>query len=197
MTVLSLGPAILVSVTSFTRIIISLHFLRQALGTQTAPGNQVLIGLALFLTVSVMGPVITEVQQGAVAPLLDGQIDAPQALTNAWPPLRDFMLPQTRTKDLELFQSIAGGSSADSAEDLAPQVLIPAFLISEIKTAFQIGILLYIPFLLLDLIVGSILLSLGMLQLPPIVISTPLKLILFVVVDGWHLVIGSLIQSVG
>jgi flagellar biosynthetic protein FliP len=195
-TLMTLGPALLVSVTSFTRILISLHFLRQALGTQTAPGNQVLIGLALFLTYFIMAPVIEQVQQNAIQPLAAGELDGPAALMEMWPPLRDFMVPQTRTKDLQLFQSLAQLPEVGTPAELKARVVVPAFLISEIKTAFQIGILLYVPFLLLDLIVAAVLLSLGMMQLPPVVISTPLKLILFVVVDGWHLVIGSLVRSV-
>jgi flagellar biosynthetic protein FliP len=196
LTLLTVLPALLVSVTSFSRIIISLHFLRQALGTQTAPSNQTLIGLSLFLTWFVMAPVLTQVRADALDPLLQGQIDGPAALELAWPPLRDFMLRNTRNGELALFQELAKAPPAATAAEVDPRVLVPAFMISEIKTAFQIGILLYLPFLMIELIVSSVLLALGMLQLPPIVVSTPIKLVLFVVVDGWGLVIGSLVRSV-
>jgi flagellar biosynthesis protein FliP len=195
LTILSVIPAILVSVTSFTRLIIVSHFLRQALGTQTMPPNQVLIGLALFLTYFIMQPVGDKINQQAVQPMLNGQITEMQALDQASVPLRQFMLRYTREKDLALFLNIAKEPKPRDSQDLPMRVVIPSFMISELKTAFQIGFALYVPFLVIDMVVASILLSLGMMQLPPIMISTPFKILLFVMVDGWNLVIGSLVKS--
>ncbi len=195
MTVMTLVPAILVSVTSFTRILVSLHFLRQALGTQTAPGNQTLIGLALFLSYFVMAPVATKVQEQALTPALKGEIDGPTAIDRAWPPLREFLLHNTRAGEIALFEELAHVAPPAEASAIPARVLVPAFMISELKTAFLIGVLLYLPFLMIELIVSSVLLALGMLQLPPVVVSTPLKILLFVVVDGWSLVVTALVKS--
>ncbi len=195
LTILSVIPAILVSVTSFTRLIIVSHFLRQALGTQTMPPNQVLIGLALFLTYFIMQPVGDQINQQAIQPMLSGKITEMQALDQASIPLRQFMLRYTREKDLALFLNIAKEPKPQNRRDLPMRVVIPSFMISEMKTAFQIGFILYVPFMVIDMVVASILLSLGMLQLPPVMISTPFKILLFVMVDGWNLVIGSLVKS--
>jgi flagellar biosynthetic protein FliP len=195
LTLLSIVPAILVSVTSFTRLIIVAHFLRQAIGTQTMPPNQVLIGLALFLTYFIMQPVGERMNQEALQPMLNGKITEMQALDQACVPLRQFMLRYTREKDLALFLSIAKQPKPRDLRDLPMRIVIPSYMISELKTAFQIGFVLFIPFLVIDMVVASILLSMGMMQLPPIVISTPFKILLFVMVDGWNLVIGSLVKS--
>ncbi len=195
LTLLSFLPAILISVTSFTRLIIVTHFLRQAIGTQTMPPNQVLIGLSLFLTYFIMQPVGEKINQQALQPMLDGKMTQMQALDQASVPLRQFMLKYTREKDLALFMNIAKQPKPRSAQDLPMRVVIPSFMLSELKTAFQIGFVLFIPFLVIDMVVAAILLSMGMMQLPPVVISTPFKILLFVMVDGWNLVIGSLVKS--
>jgi flagellar biosynthetic protein FliP len=195
LTLLSVVPAILVSVTSFTRLIIVSHFLRQALGTQSMPPNQVLIGLALFLTYFIMQPVGERINQEALQPMLDGKITEMQALDQACVPLRQFMLRYTREKDLALFLNIARQPKPRTRQDLPMRIVVPSFMISELKTAFQIGFVLFIPFLVIDMVVSSILLSMGMMQLPPVIISTPFKILLFVMVDGWNLVIGSLVRS--
>jgi len=195
LTLLSLIPAILLSVTSFTRIIIVTHFLRQALGTQTMPPNQVLIGLALFLTFFIMQPVGSRINSDAVQPLLEGQITELQALEKAGGPLRDFMLRYTREKDLLLFLNIAREPRPARPQDLPMRIVIPSFMISELKTAFQIGFVIFVPFLIIDMVVAAVILSMGMMQLPPVVISTPLKILLFVMADGWNLVVGSLVRS--
>jgi flagellar biosynthesis protein FliP len=195
LTLLSFIPAILVSVTSFTRLIIVSHFLRQALGTQTMPPNQVLLGLSLFLTYFIMQPVGERINQEAFQPMIKGQITEMQALDQASIPLRQFMLRYTREKDLALFLKLAKQSKPRDANDLPMRVVIPSYMISELKTAFQIGFVLFIPFLVIDMVVASILLSMGMMQLPPVVVSTPFKILLFVMVDGWNLVIGSLVKS--
>jgi flagellar biosynthesis protein FliP len=195
MTVLSLVPAILVSVTSFTRLIIVTHFLRQALGTQTMPPNQVLIGLSVFLTYFIMQPVGERINQEALQPMFKGQISEMQALDQASAPLRHFMLRYTREKDLNLFLNIAKLPRPRNREELPMRVVIPSYMISELKTAFQIGFILFIPFLVIDMVVAAVLLSMGMMQLPPVVVSTPFKILLFVMVDGWNLVIGSLVKS--
>jgi len=194
MTLLSVVPAILISVTSFTRLIIVTHFLRQAIGTQTMPPNQVLVGLSLFLTFFIMQPVGEKVNQVALQPMLDGKITEMQALDQACVPLRQFMQKYTREKDLTLFYNIAKEQRPRDKQD-PMRILIPSFMISELKTAFQIGFALYIPFLVIDMVVAAILLSMGMMQLPPVVVSTPFKILLFVMVDGWNLVIGSLVKS--
>ena len=195
LTVLSVVPAILVSVTSFTRLIIVTHFIRQALGTQTMPPNQVLVGLALFLTYFIMQPVCDRVNQEALQPMLNGKITEMQALDQASIPLRQFMLRYTREKDISLFVKIARLPRPKNAQELPMSVVIPSFMISELKTAFQIGFVLYIPFLVIDMVIASVLLSMGMMQLPPAMISTPFKILLFVMVDGWNLIIGSLVKT--
>lgn len=195
LTVLSLAPAILMMVTSFTRIVVVLSILRHALGTQQLPANQIVIGLALFLTFFIMTPVWQKVNSEAIQPYMNEEISTQQAFEKATVPIRDFMLKQTREKDMELFIKISGGKKPEKPADVALTALIPAFVISELKTAFQIGFLIYIPFLVIDMVVASILLSMGMMMLPPIMISLPFKLLLFVLVDGWYLIIGSLVQS--
>ena len=195
LTVLSLAPAILMMLTSFTRIVVVLAILRQAMGTQQMPSNQILIGLALFLTFFIMTPVWQKVNSDALQPYMNEEISTQQAFDKAADPIRDFMLRQTREKDMELFIKISGGKKPEKQADVSLTTLIPAFVISELKTAFQIGFLIYIPFLVIDMVVASILLSMGMMMLPPIMISLPFKLLLFVLVDGWYLIIGSLVQS--
>jgi flagellar biosynthetic protein FliP len=196
LTILTLAPSILILTTSFARIIIVLSFLRQAMGTQQTPPTQVLIGLGLFLTLFVMGPTWTEINEKALQPFLNEEISQTDALKKAEMPLKEFMLRQTREKDLSLFIEISG-ENPTSNEDIDIRSLIPAFIISELKTAFQIGFLIYIPFLILDMVVASILLSMGMMMLPPVLISLPFKLMLFVMVDGWYLTVGSLMRSFG
>ena len=196
LTVLTLAPSILVMMTSFSRFVIVLSFLRQAMGTQQTPPTQVLIGLALFLTLFVMNPIFTEINEKALQPYLAEEISQGEAFQVAQEPIKKFMLRQTREKDLGLFLNISGREMPGSLEELDMHVVIPAFVISELKTAFQIGFLIYIPFLILDMVVASILLSMGMMMLPPVLISLPFKLMLFVMVDGWHLTVGSLVKSV-
>jgi flagellar biosynthesis protein FliP len=195
LTLLSFLPAILVTMTCFTRIVIVFHFLRQALGTMEVPSNQILIGLSLFLTMFVMAPVGERINSVALQPAMAGQIDVTEALTRATPAMRDFMLKQTRETDLALFVEVSKQARPASPQDLPMTVVIPAYVISEIKTGFQMGFFLFVPFLLIDLIVSTTLLSMGMLQLPPAMIALPFKLLLFVRIDGWGLVIGSLIKS--
>src|SRR5579863_3098683 len=196
-TVLSLAPSILVMMTSFTRIVVVLSLLRTALGTATAPPNSVVISLALFLTAFVMAPVFTSVYDTGVKPLVANQITVDQAFERGSVPLRGFMEKNVREKDLQLFQDLSGEKPPDSPQDLSMRILIPAFMISELKRAFEIGFLLFLPFLIIDLVVASVLMSMGMMMLPPVVVSLPFKLIFFVLVDGWTLVAGSLIQSYG
>ena len=195
LTVLTLIPAILVAITPFSRILIVFHFLRQALGTQTVPTNQTLIGLALFLTYFIMQPVGAQVYDAAIAPLQEGSITALQAVDLSAKPVRTFMLKYTREQDLALFVELTKAARPKNPDDLSMRVVIPAYMISELKAGFQIGMVLFLPFMVIDLVVASITTSVGMMQLPPVVISTPLKIILFVVVDGWHLVVGSLMKS--
>lgn len=195
LTVLSLAPAILIMMTSFTRLAVVFSFLRHAMGTQQMPPNQILIGLALFLTFFIMAPVFRQVNQQAIQPYMAETITQEEALTKAMEPIRGFMLRQTRDKDLALFVSLAKMPRPHNASEVPSTVLIPAFCISELKTAFQIGFILYVPFLVVDMVVASVLLSMGMMMLPPIMISLPFKLLLFVLVDGWYLVVGSLVQS--
>jgi flagellar biosynthetic protein FliP len=216
LTLLSVGPAVLLTLTSFTRIIVVLSFLRQAMGTQQAPSNQIIIALALFLTLYVMTPVWKRIETTAVTPYLQQQLSAQDALTTAWTPLREFLLRQTRKTDLALFAQLqqerqhanspstppsagraasATASVVTATDDIAPTALVPAFVISELKTAFQIAFLIYVPFLVLDLVVASVLMSMGMMFLPPALVSLPFKLVLFVLVDGWSLLIGSLVRS--
>ena len=195
LTLLSFIPAILVMFTSFTRIVVVLAFLRQAIGGQQIPPTPVIIGLSLFLTLYVMSPVVTNVQANAITPYLNEEISFGEALKKAEPPFKDFMLRQTREKDLALFVNIAGIKGIKDKKDLPLRVVVPAFTISELRTAFEIGFLLYLPFLVIDMVVSSVLLSLGMMMLPPVIISLPFKLLLFVLVDGWNLTIGSLVRS--
>ena len=195
MTILSLAPAILIMLTSFTRCVIVLSLLRRALGTMQMPPNQVIVGLALFLTFFIMTPVWQQVNQEALQPFLDDKIDQQKALQKAAAPVRQFMFKQTREKDLALFVEIAKLQRPKDVGDIPTSVLIPSFIISEVKTAFQIGLLLYVPFLIIDMVVASVLLSMGMMMLPPIMISLPFKLMLFVLADGWNLLIGSLVRS--
>jgi len=195
MTLLTFLPAIVISLTSFTRIIIVFHFLRQALGTQEAPSNQILIGLALFLSFFIMNPTLTAIYNNAYEPWSKGAIDQEQALERGSAPLKQFMLKSTREKDLQLFVEISGGPKPKSVADLPMRAVIPAFMISEIKTAFQIGFVLFLPFLVIDMVVASVLLSMGMMQLPPVMVSLPFKILLFIMVDGWSLVISSLVKS--
>jgi len=194
-TFLSLAPAILVMLTSFTRIVVVFSILRQAMGTQQMPPNQVLVGLALFLTLFLMAPVWRHINTDALQPYMRGEVNIEGAYKRALVPLRKFMFAQTREKDLALFMKISKEPRPAKIEDVPTKVLIPAFIVSELKTAFEIGFLIYIPFLLIDMIVSSVLLSMGMLMLPPIMVSLPFKLMLFVLVDGWYLIVGSLIQS--
>jgi len=195
LTVLALAPSVLVMMTSFTRILVVFAFLRQALGTQQAPPNQILIGLALFMTIFIMMPVWQKIDTTALTPYLSEEITQQRALERAATPLRTFMLKQTREDDLLLFLHAAKASKPASADKTPMHILIPAFVISELRTAFEIGFLIYIPFVVLDLVVASVLMSMGMMMLPPVMISLPLKIILFVLVDGWHLITASLLQS--
>jgi flagellar biosynthetic protein FliP len=195
LTVLTLLPALLLAMTPFVRLLVVFHFLRQALGTQNTPTNQTLIGLSLFLTYFVMQPVGADVYQAAVVPLQNNQINAMQALERGAVPLQRFMLRFTRQKDLALFVELAKESRPRRPEDLSMRVVIPAYILSELKAGFQIGTILFLPFLVIDLVVASVTTSVGMMQLPPVVISTPLKILLFVMVDGWNLVVGSLMKS--
>lgn len=195
MTVLSLAPALLMMVTSFTRIVIVLSLIRNAIGIPQLPPNQVLIGLALFLTVFVMAPVWKTVNAEALQPYLDGEMEQREAFDNAEDPVRTFMFNQVRSQDLDLFVKLAKIDQPRGPDDVPTYVLIPAFIISELKTAFQMGFILFVPFLIIDIVVSSALLSMGMMMLPPIVVSMPFKILLFVLVDGWYLVVGSLVGS--
>jgi flagellar biosynthetic protein FliP len=197
LTVLSLAPSILVMVTSFTRIVVVLSLLRTALGTATAPPNTVLVSLALFLTAFVMGPAFERAYDVGIKPLINNEITTQQAFERSSEPLRAFMLKNVREKDLTLFVDMSREARPDKPEDLSLRVLVPAFMISELKRAFEIGFLLFLPFLIIDLVVASVLMSMGMMMLPPVVVSLPFKLIFFVLVDGWSLVAGSLVQSYG
>lgn len=195
LTVLSLAPAIVLTVTSFTRIIIVFHFLRQAMGTQQMPPNQVLASLAIFMTVVIMMPTGRTINDTALQPYLKEEIGYDVAIERAETPLRTFLFKHTREKDLSVFFSITGLERPKNKEEVPTMVLIPAYVISELKTGFQIGFLIYIPFLILDMVVASILLSMGMMMLPPVMVSLPFKILLFVMVDGWNLLIGSLVNS--
>jgi flagellar biosynthetic protein FliP len=194
MTLLSVAPSILLLMTSFTRIVIVLGFVRTALGTPSAPSNQIIVGLSLFLTFFLMGPVFERVQKEALNPYLDGRITSVEAMDRASVPLKDFMLKQTRTRELEYFLEL-GGFGPTAVKDLPIRVVIPAFVVSELQTSFQMGFLLFLPFLVIDFLVSSVLMALGMMMMPPVVVALPLKLLLFVLVDGWHLVVKSLVQS--
>jgi len=195
LTILTLAPAILILMTSFTRLIVVFSFLRNALATQQMPPNQVLIGLALFLTFFVMAPVWGDINQNALQPYLAEEISQEEAYQNAVNPLRNFMLRQTREKDLALFVNLSTDTKPDGPEDIPLYAVVPAFAISELKTAFQIGFLIYVPFIIIDMVVASTLMSMGMMMLPPMMISLPFKLLLFILVDGWHLVVQSLLAG--
>jgi flagellar biosynthetic protein FliP len=197
LTVLSLAPSILVMMTSFTRIVVVLSLLRTALGTATAPPNAVIVSLALFLTAFVMGPAFQRAYDVGVKPLINNEVTAEQAFERSSEPFRAFMLKNVREKDLQLFTNLSREKPLEQPQDLSMRILIPAFMISELKRAFEIGFLLFLPFLIIDLVVASVLMSMGMMMLPPVVVSLPFKLIFFVLVDGWSLVAGSLVQSYG
>jgi flagellar biosynthetic protein FliP len=196
-TILSLAPSILVMLTSFTRIVVVLSFLRSALGIQQTPPNSVLISLALFLTAFIMMPTLQNVYDQAIQPMVAEDIDEMEALDKATTPVRDFMLDHVREQDLKLFLDLANSGPIAAPEETPMRALIPAFMISELRRAFEIGFLLFLPFIIIDMVVASVLMSMGMLMLPPIMISLPFKLIFFVLVDGWYLVAGSLVQSYG
>ncbi|MCB9948873.1 MAG: flagellar type III secretion system pore protein FliP [Rhodospirillaceae bacterium] len=196
-TVLSLAPSILVMVTSFTRIVVVLSFLRSALGTQQAPPNPVLISLALFLTAFIMAPVFQQAWDNGIAPFIEDRIDGEEAFSETIRPFRQFMLTHVREQDLGLFMEMADIEPVAGPDEVPLQALVPAFMISELRRAFEIGFLLFLPFLIIDMVVASVLMSMGMMMLPPVMISLPFKLIFFVLVDGWYLVTGSLVQSFG
>ena len=193
-TILALAPSILIMLTSFTRIIIVLHFVRSAIGTQTAPPNQILIGLALFLTFFIMWPTFTQINENAITPLDNGEITQEEALDRAVEPIRNFMYGQTQEKDLKLFCEISDTTYEDY-DDIPFVVLVPSFILSELRTAFIIGVVIYIPFIVIDMVVSSVLMSMGMMMLPPTTISLPFKILLFVLADGWNLVIGGLVKT--
>ncbi|MBS4198968.1 flagellar type III secretion system pore protein FliP [Bacillus sp. FJAT-49732] len=197
LTVLSLAPSILILMTSFTRIIIVLSFVRTSLATQQMPPNQVLVGLALFLTFFIMSPTFSQVNEQALTPLFNNEINLEEAYEKAAIPFREFMSKHTRQKDLELFLSYTHAERPATIQDIPLTVLVPAYALSELKTAFQIGFMIFIPFLVIDMVVASILMSMGMMMLPPVMISLPFKILLFVLVDGWYLVVKSLLQSFG
>lgn len=195
LTLIAISPILIIMLTSFTRIIIVLHFTRAALSTNTAPPNQVLIGLALFLTFFIMSPVITQINEQAYTPYLNGEIEQDEAIEIGMQPLRDFMYGQTQKKDVQMFMEISGTEWDGELETIPNSVLIPSFIISELRTAFIIGFLIYIPFLIIDMVVASTLMSMGMMMLPPTTISMPFKILLFVLADGWNLVIGNLVRT--
>lgn len=195
LTVLSVAPAILLMTTAFTRVVIVLSFVRQAMGTQQLPPNQIVIGLALFLTLFIMAPVWTKVNETALQPYLNNELSQQVALEKALDPMRDFMLAQTSEKDLSLLMEIARVEAPATRDDVPTLTLIPAFMLSELKRAFQMGFMIYIPFLVVDMVVASVLMSMGMMMLPPPIIAMPFKILLFVLVDGWALVVGSLVKS--
>ncbi|KAA3659073.1 MAG: flagellar biosynthetic protein FliP [Calditrichaeota bacterium] len=196
-TVLTLAPSFLIMMTCFTRIVVVLHFVRQAMGIQQMPPNQILLGLSLFLTFFVMEPVFQDIYQNAFDPYVQEKISSEQAIERGISPLRHFMLKQTREKDLALFVKLSKSDRPQNSEEIGTLILVPSFIISEMRRAFQIGFLLYVPFLMIDMIVASILMSMGMMMLPPMMISLPFKLLLFVLVDGWYLLIGSLVEGFG
>jgi flagellar biosynthetic protein FliP len=197
LTVLTLAPAILIMMTAFTRIIIVLSFVRQALGTQQMPPNQLLVGLALFLTFFIMAPFFNQINREGLQPFLNNQITQEQAVEKSLAPIRVFMFHQTRSQDLELFVRLAKNGTPKTRADVPTPVLIPAFVLSELKTAFMMGFIIYLPFLVIDMVAASVLMAMGMMMLPPVVISLPFKIMLFVLVDGWSLLIGSLVKSFG
>jgi len=195
LTVLSLAPAILIMMTSFTRLVVVFSFVRQAIGTRQMPPSQLLIGLALFLTIVIMFPVFSQVNDDALQPYLKEDISREEAVKKGFAPIRKFMLKHAREKDIELFYKLRGIDRQVTPESIPASVLIPGFIISELRTAFQIGFLIYLPFLIIDLVVASVLMSMGMLMLPPVMISLPFKILLFVMVDGWHLLVQSLVTG--
>ncbi|WP_420491667.1 flagellar type III secretion system pore protein FliP [Neobacillus drentensis] len=195
LTVLSVAPAILLLMTSFTRIVIVLSFVRTSLGTQQMPPNQVIIGLSLFLTLFIMGPVFSDINKQAYQPFMDGKITQEQAFQTASKPIKEFMAKHTREKDLNLFLDYAKLKKPKTIDDIPLHVLVPAYSISELKTAFQMGFMIFLPFLIIDMIVSSILMAMGMMMLPPVLISLPFKILLFILVDGWHLIVKSLLTS--
>lgn len=195
LTVLSVAPAILLMMTSFTRILVVLSFLRQAMGTTSMPPNQVIVGLSLFLTFFTMAPVWQPINDRVITPLMEKAITTEQAITEIAKPVRKFMVAETRETDLALFFNIAKLGKPKAAEDIPMSVLVPAFMISELKTAFQIGFLIYIPFLVIDMVISAVLMAMGMMMLPPTVVSLPFKLVLFVLVDGWALIVNALVKS--
>jgi flagellar biosynthetic protein FliP len=195
LTVLSLAPSIVITMTSFTRIVVVLSFLKHALGTQQMPPAQLMVGLALILTFFIMAPVFTTAYEQGVKPYTEGTIDKETALEHGLAPLRAFMLKQTREKDLALFVRLAGLSKPETPDDVPLRALVPGFVVSELRVAFQIGFILFIPFLIIDMVVASVLMSMGMLMLPPIMVAMPFKILLFVLVDGWYLVVQSLVTS--
>ncbi len=197
MTVLTLAPAILIMMTGFTRILIVLSFLRQAMGVQQMPPNQLLVGLSLFLTFFIMGPAFTEINQKAIQPYMNNQLSQDQALDNTLAPLRKFMFNQTRDQDLALFIKLAQVEKPKTRADVPTLVLVPSFIVSELKTAFMIGFIIFLPFLIIDILAASVLMAMGMMMVPPVVISLPFKIMLFVLVDGWSLLIGSMVKSFG
>lgn len=197
LTVLTLAPAILILMTSFTRIVVVLSFLRQAIGTQQLPPNQLIVGLSLFLTFFVMAPTFKSIHSAAIEPYMENRLSQGGALAQAEAPIRAFMFKQTREKDIETMMGLAKLGKPHARDAVPTYVLIPSFILSELKTSFQMGFMLYLPFLILDMVVSSILMAMGMMMLPPVVISLPFKLLLFVLVDGWQLVVGSLIKSFG
>lgn len=197
MTVLTLAPAILIMMTGFTRILIVLSFLRQALGVQQLPPNQLLVGLSLFLTFFIMGPTFKEVNEKALKPYVASEISQDQALENALVPIRKFMFSQTRDQDLALFVKLSQMGQPKTRSDVPTLVLVPSFIISELKTAFMIGFMIFLPFLIIDILAASVLMAMGMMMVPPVVISLPFKIMLFVLVDGWSLLIGSMVKSFG
>ena len=194
-TLISLAPSILIMVTSFTRILVVLHFIRSAIGTNATPPNQVLIGIAIFLTVFIMSPTFTQINETAIKPLSKNEISGEEAFDAGVAPLRKFMLDQTNPKDLQLFLDIANTGEIETVDDIPTTVIIPAFIISELKIAFLIGFLIYIPFLIIDMVVASTLMSMGMMMLPPTTISMPFKILLFIMADGWNLIIGELVKT--
>jgi flagellar biosynthetic protein FliP len=195
LTVLTVAPSFLILTTCFTRIVVVLSFLRNALGTQQAPPNQALVGLALFLTLFIMQPVYTQVMSEAVTPFMENEISQQEAIDKAIVPMKEFMLKETREKDLALFLRASGSENVEKPMDLSMTTVVPAFAISELKTAFSIGFVIYLPFLVIDMVVASILMSMGMMMLPPVMISLPFKILLFVLVDGWYLMVESLLNS--
>ncbi|WP_250278432.1 flagellar type III secretion system pore protein FliP [[Clostridium] colinum] len=194
-TILTLAPSIIIMLTSFTRIVISLHFLRNALGTQQMPPNQIIIGIALFLTIFIMSPTIKQVNEKAFIPYSEGKISQQQFIDESMKPIREFMFTQVSDKDLKLFTDLAGIESYDNLEDVPSSILIPSFILGEVTKGFIIGFIIYIPFIVIDMVVSSVLMAMGMMMLPPALISAPFKIIFFIMIDGWNLIIGSIVKT--